>query len=271
MYPALDHSLTFRDLQVRVAEMNGNSTESGSAVAPPTDAVALDKIKRAINDAAANVARKASWLWLRQTHTITLDPDGTAVDNIDSDATRYALHPSVQSAPYGRVTWRNADQNDGGKVFSTSTDQLLYLTARDSASTGAPRYVSVQPSGASIPSGSRARMEMRVWPKPSEAFTLTCEFSVTPVPLVHDTDRGIWPPYMDLPIVRAAYASLLSYSDAEFATATSEADKALAEARAHEGENRNRRLGRMGSGRPEPVYVRPDSPITIPDIGFTME
>ena len=84
MYPALDHSLTFRDLQVRVAEMDGTATQSGTAVAPPTDAVALERLKRAINDAAANVARKASWLWLRQTHTITLDPDGAAVDNIDS-------------------------------------------------------------------------------------------------------------------------------------------------------------------------------------------
>jgi len=71
--------------------------------------------------------------------------------------------------------------------------------------------------------------------------------------------------------VRRAYAGLLKYSDAEFATATQEADKAIAEARAHEGENRNRKLGRMGPGRSDPVRVRSDSPITIPDIGFTME
>lgn len=272
MTPLLDHSLTFRELQVRVAEMDGTTDDSGSAVGVPTDAIALDKLKRAINDAAADIARKASWLWLRQTIVITLAPDGDAADSIDADATRYALPPQVVSAPYGRVIWKNADNTDGGKVFSTSTDQLLLLTARDPSTTGAPRYVSVQPAyGVNTPAGSRPRMEIRVWPKPSEAFTLTCEFSVTPIPLVNDSDRGIWPAYMDLPIVRRAYAVLLKYSDAEFATATQEADKAIAEARAHEGENRNRKLGRMGPGRSDPVRVRSDSPITIPDIGFTME
>jgi hypothetical protein len=234
--------------------------------------VTLDKIKRAINDAAANVARKASWLWLRQTHTITLNAAGTGSDNIGSDATRYALHPSVQSAPYGRVTWRNAAQTDGGKVFSTSTDQILYFNAMDSTTTGAPRYVSVQPAiGVATPAGGRPRMELRVWPKPSEAFTITCEFSVTPIPLTLDTDRGIWPAYMDLPIVRAAFASLLAYTDPQYATATGEADKAIAEARMHEGENRNRRLGRMESGRPEQFIHRKHGSLTIPDIGFTME
>ena len=272
MFPALDHSLTFREIQVRVAEMSGNTDESGSVVDVPTDAIALDKIKRAINDAAVDIARKASWLWLRQTIVITLAPDGDAADSIDADPTRYALPPQVVSAPYGRVIWKNPGGTDGGKVFSTATDQLLYLAARDPSTAGAPRYVSVQPAyGVNRPAGSRQRMELRVWPKPSEAFTLTCEFSVTPIPLVHDGDRGIWPAYMDLPIVRRAFVGLLKYSDAQFATATSEADKAIAEARAHEGENRNRRLGRMGLGRPESVYVRPESPITIPDIGFTME
>lgn len=271
MHPALDHSLTFRELQVRVAEMDGATDESGTAVGPPTDAIALDKVKRAINDAAVEIARKASWLWLRQTIVITMAPDGDAADSIDADATRYALPPQVVSAPYGRVTWKNADATDGGKVFSTSTDQLLYLAARDPNTTGAPRYVSVQPAyGVNTPAGSRPRMELRVWPKPAEAYTITCEFSVTPVPLVNDSDRGIWPPYMDMPVVRRAFAGLLKYSDAQFSIATQEADKAIAEARAHEGENRNRRLGRMGMGLPDTVYVRPESPITIPDIGFTM-
>ncbi|NBW11582.1 MAG: hypothetical protein EBR82_26485, partial [Caulobacteraceae bacterium] len=222
MHPDRDNSLTFRDLQIRVAELANLASHSGTVAAPPSDTLALDQIKRAINDAAANVARKASWLWLRQSHTITLDEDGTGVDNIAGDSTRYALHPSVQSAPYGRVTWRNAAQTDGGKVFSTSTDQLLYMLARDSQTTGAPRYISVQPAiGVSTPSGARPRMELRVWPKPSEAFTLTCEFSVTPVPLSLDTDRGIWPPYMDLPIVRAAFAAMLKYADPQFAAASS--------------------------------------------------
>lgn len=272
MFPALDHSLTFRDLQVRVAEMDGLADHSGTVAAPPSEAIGLDTIKRAINDAAADIARKASWLWLRQTITITLAPDGDAVDSIASDATRYALPPQVVSAPYGRVIWKNAGATDGGKVFSTSTDQLLYLAARDPDSTGAPRYVSVQPAyGLATAAGSRPRMEMRVWPKPSEAFTLTCEFSVTPIPLVNDSDRGIWPAYMDLPVVRRAYANIRKYTDADFAMATEAADKAIAEARAHEGENRNRRIGRMGAGRPDFAYVRPESPITIPDIGFTME
>ena len=64
MQPAFDHSLTFRDLILRVAELNATSDESGTTVGPPTDAIELDRIKRAINDAAADIARKASWRWL---------------------------------------------------------------------------------------------------------------------------------------------------------------------------------------------------------------
>jgi hypothetical protein len=86
MTPLLDHSLTFRELQVRVAEMDGTTDDSGSAVGVPTDAIALDKLKRAINDAAADIARKASWLWLRQTIVITLAP--TAMRPTPSTPTR---------------------------------------------------------------------------------------------------------------------------------------------------------------------------------------
>ncbi len=272
MYPDLDHSLNFRDLQVRVSEMAGLADHSGSTAAPPTDAIAIDRIKRAINDAAADVARKASWTWLRQSVTITLDSDGDSVLNIDGDATRYMLPVHVVSAPYGRVTWRNADQTIGGQVFSTATDRLLHMTAIDPSSTGAPRYISVQPaSGVNRPSGSRPILEMRVWPKPSEAYTVTGTFSMTPVPLVLDGDRGIWPAYMDLPIIRRAYVNLRKYTDSDFAAANEAADQALAEARAHEGENRNRTLGRMQPGRPEAATVLRDVSVTIPHLGFTME
>jgi hypothetical protein len=272
MHPDLDYSLNFRDLQVRVAEAIGQADHSGDTAAPPTDALALDRIKRAINDAVADIARKASWLWLRQTVTITLDPDGASVTNIDSDATRYMLPVHVVSAPYGRVTWRNAANTTGGQVFSASTDRLLHLTALHPSATGAPQVCSVQAAaGVNRPVGSRAVMEMRVWPKPSEAFTMTCSFSVTPVPLVHDGDRGIWPAYMDLPIIRKAAANTMGYTDPEYAPAQQAADLAIAEARAHEGENRNRTLGRMQHGRPEPEVIRPNVTVTIPDIGFTME
>lgn len=264
MQPAFDHSLTFRDLILRVAELNATSDESGTTVGPPTDAIELDRIKRAINDAAADIARKASWRWLRQTFTITLAPD----------ATRYALHPGVVSAPFGRITWTHPDGrgSGGGTVLSTHTDRLLHMLALSGDSTGAPRYCAVRPAlGVPTSSGSRPRIELLVWPSPDLAYTLTATFSCTPVPLSLDSDRGIWPPYMDLPIVRKAYAMMLAYTDPSFAAAQAEAQSAIAEARAQEGENTNRHLGRMGTGIPQPSRLTDTTSITIPDIGFTME
>lgn len=272
MQAALDHSLNFRDLQIRVAEMANLADHSGTKAAPPTDAINLDRVKRAINDAIADVARKASWTWLRQTMDITLSTDGSGSDCINTDATRYALHPMIVSAPYGRVTWRKSDNTQSGTVINTYTDRILRMRGDDNASTGTPRYCSVQPAyGGSTASGLRPRMEFRVWPKPSEAFVITATFSVTPLPMSLDSDRGIWPPYMDLPIIKKAYCNMLAYADPEFAAATLAADQAIGEARAQEGENRNRTLGRMGYGRPMPAVMHQETTITIPDIGFTME
>ena len=177
MQAAFDHSLTFRDLILRVAELNATSDESGSTVGPPTDAIELDRIKRHINDAAADIARYASWRWLRQTFTITLAPDGDSVDNIASDATRYALHPGVVSAPFGRVVWNHPENSGGGTVLSTHTDRLLHMLATSPDATGAPRYCAVRPAiGVATPAGGRSRIELLVWPTPDLAYTLTATF-----------------------------------------------------------------------------------------------
>ena len=193
------------------------------------------------------------------------------MDSIDADATRYAPHPGVVSAPFGRITWTHPDGrgSGGGTVLSTHTDRLLHMLALSGDSTGAPRYCPVRPAlGVPTSSGSRPRIELLCGPRPTSRTPSRRRSHARPF-RSRWTATGDMAPYMDLPIVRKAYAMMLAYTDPSFAAAQAERRR-VAEARAQRARTPTGTWG-MGTGIPQPSRLTDTTSITIPDIGFTME
>lgn len=215
---SLDQSKTFKEMQTDVCERVGIADYSGSVAAPTTDTALLDKVKRALQDAERELwravdprtSRAVKWVFTAPLVTITLDPEGDGPANIASDPTRYRLPRGVNSAPVGKMVWSDGSSS-GGHVFDTSIDRVLRKAAENSNSQGPPLYAAVyhDPSAVVAP-GERPPFELRVWPKPSKAFTVRARFKVEPIRLVNDGDRANRPAVHDLTVVAMAVEKIVN-------------------------------------------------------------
>lgn len=217
--------LNFAAIQLRVAELVGynayRTTDDDNRAIPPTDPNRLDRVKRAINDAAREFYRAVNpdlnithqWTWLRETVSFALDADGASAFNIDGDPRRYRLPESVSSHCV-RADWTTPSY-PGRMVYIVHGDQTRRHWSMYPDATGAPLYLSIVASPGDRKAGERTPYEMIVAPAPpdSSEYTLTAEFSVRTDPLVQDNDFGPWAPEDDMTIVWWA-ASLLAIGDA---------------------------------------------------------
>ncbi len=222
---ATQSGLKFSELQLRVAELVGynayQTSETDNRAIPPTDPNRLDRVKRAINDAAREFYRAVNpdlniihqWTWLRETVSIALDPDGESAINIDGDARRYRLPESVSSNCV-RADW-SSPTYPGRMIYVVHGDQTRRHWTTYPDATGAPLYLSIVASPGDRKAGERTPYEMIVAPAPTDAseYTIAAEFSVRTDPLTQDADYGPWAPEDDLTIVWWA-ASLLAIGDA---------------------------------------------------------
>jgi hypothetical protein len=209
-----EHSLTFRELQTRVAERLGIADYSGTVAAPPSDTNDADLVKRLLQDAVRQfvravypgTGRAVQWSWTAPIVSVSLTTDGTGSANIAGDATRYRLPEGVCSAPKGRVSW--SDGSTGGHVVDTSVDLVIRKQAERPSEVGPPLYCAVfQSTDPGNSPNQRPPMEMRVFPTPSRAITLTTRLKIEPTKMVNDADRGNWPASHDLTIVDMAVAA----------------------------------------------------------------
>lgn len=212
-----EDTLAFRDIQIRVAELVGYASyASDGTAAPPTDAGRLDQIKRAINDAIAEIVlavdaegRIIRWSWKTLHVSIPMTVDGDTPANIDGHAGRLALPWIVRSAPKGRVTWSLDDGMSGVGVRVVDADSVERDWFARPQAKGPPVMCAVRPLPNSAGPGGRTEYELIVAPRPDQSYTLHLAFDIGAFVLYADGDRCRWFPEMDLLLVAWA-ASLLS-------------------------------------------------------------
>lgn len=215
-----EDSLTYRDIQIRVAELVGYSSylPTGEATVP-ADAGRLDRIKRSINDAVREIAVATDgngqcirWVWKQVHTTIALVVAGDSPQNIDGDAGRYSLPWWVRSTPTGRATWSLADGMSGVAVAVVDAPSIERDWYSRPQAKGPPVMCGVRPRAFNTDPGQRLGYELLVSPRPDQAYVLHLQFEMGSFSLKGDGDRCPWFPEMDLLLVAWA-ASLLSPED----------------------------------------------------------
>lgn len=224
---ATQSGLNFYDIQLRVAELSGltqyRTDDDDNRAIPPDDPNKLDRVKRAINDAAREFFRAVDpklgkthkWTWLKESLTFDLAPEGDGPINIAGDARRYRIPPHV-AGHCTRADWSSPGY-PGRMIYVVHADQVRRHWSAHPEATGAPLYMAVVASPEAKQSGGRTPMELCIAPAPSDSstFTIRAEFPVRTDPLVQDADYGVWPSDDDMTIVWWA-ASLLKFGDQQF-------------------------------------------------------
>ena len=215
----------------------------------PTDPNLLDRLERAVNDAAADLARRYRWSWLTPIVSITLYPDGDGPDNIDSAPGRYLLPSTIQSAPLGRVAWRDPTDSYGGQVTDTHISRLEEAAAAAPTAEGPPRLVAVWARvGGSTAIGQRPGLEMTVWPKPDLAYTVRARFRRQVSRMTDHAERGIWSEVHDPTVIALACAKFMRPTDTGYAEIRADADAKVSESIRIDQDMTGKRVGAVKSG-----------------------
>lgn len=254
MNDAADTSMTFRDLILRVAEA-GNMCDypegEANEAAIPVDRHDLDLCKRSVRDGLEQFYRaNKAWTFLQPEVTMTLSTDGTGAANIAADPCRYRLPWYTNGASSGSLVWSNGAGNYGGAVILTNFERLAAASATNPNLTGFPQLACILPAplGVAVTVGDRQGWELRIWPKPNEAYTLKARFRVFPRRLEDLDERHVAGAPHDQTIVSYAIWTL-KRRDAEtnpgvLATYKAEAEQGLKQSMILDAPNIPRLLGR---------------------------
>ncbi len=192
-----DTSLSNRDLLIWVAEalnvasyVNPDDTNDNRA-RPPTDPQRLDRCQRAVNAGISLMTRDnrtaGGWYALRPRVTINVGTDTTAPSVLDGDTQRYRLPWQVQGQPTGAWVWKVPGSTLSGELHSLHPDQVDRMTVYP-ASLNYPLAISVVPHTA-VDANDRSGWEVRVWPSPSQPYTISASFRHVPKPMSNLADR----------------------------------------------------------------------------------
>jgi hypothetical protein len=195
--------LTFRDLQIRVAEYLGVADYSGGTAAPPSDPHDLELVKRLVNDGYRRfIAANPRWQWLTPLITITFDPTGAGSQCVAGDASRYYMPDGF----YGSLVEPFTYGSTGPRVYIRAVNEAV-IRALQSAGTasGYPTLVALRPLAVTAASTGQ-RWEAVFWPTPGADYTVTARARLFPDKLVNDTDRPISGFQHDQAVLYAALA-----------------------------------------------------------------
>jgi hypothetical protein len=208
--------MSFRDIQIRVAELAGvASYDSAGLAVPPTNAYNLDRLKRAITDAVRQITnavdpktlRTVKWAWNYASIDVTLSADGSDARCVDGDSRRYLLPEWIASAPVNRVTW-TAPNTYGGKTSVVGPEAIEREWAVSSEYKGPPYAVAVRALADRKTVGNRPRFELIVACKPDQAYTLKLRHRIGSWLLDADSDRCPWPAFLDDLLIAWAWVLL---------------------------------------------------------------
>lgn len=171
-------ALSFRDLQIRVAEYLGIVDYTDAGPTPPSNASDLELVKRLVNDGWRKFcSEKPDWHFFRQTISLRLmDPAVT----INGENWRYRMPWFFQGTIYTRWTYGT----DGPRLTCDVVDEGLIREKRAASSdtTGYPTISAFRKT-------SDGLWEALFWPTPAYAENLEIQVRAYPQAMVRDTDR----------------------------------------------------------------------------------
>lgn len=206
-------SMTLADIKNRVAlRAQKIVQDSAGKIVADTMEPAADLIEKAVYDGIQAFWLEHDWAFASQFVQFNLDPDGTGPLNIDGDAGRYLLPEYVQSVPLARVLLRYPNSGGCIPLQTLHMDQVVARQFTEPDIEGTPTDCAVEWNHANAPGMSqRGAFELRVFPKPSQAFTVGFRARTGPVPMVNDTQRGNWPGAHDAAVVACAVVELMRH------------------------------------------------------------
>lgn len=252
--------MTLDDLCVRVAEAIGLASyvnpddENDNRPRVPTDPYALDRVRKAVNDAQSYIARKYAGKWncLRPEWSLQLSADGTGPYNVNSDAGVYRLPRWTCGAPVGAFSASLTGSSAGFPVNVTNRARVRDLLNANPNASGRPTLAAIIPGAA--PGASQDDIWcylLHLYPKPSEDYELTADWHVTPYRMKYGTDRHVFGMQHDQTMVTVSVWIALRDDRANesdpsvLAMWKTEAEQAIAESWALDSQNQPRSLGKL--------------------------
>lgn len=200
-------SMTRADIKKRVAlrvdqiEQSASTGKNEARATNPTD----DLLDLAVRDGTDEFYRAHKWSFDSQFVEFTLAPAGDGPLNINADPTRILLPPYIESLPQTSVLFKGPGTNPGGRARVRHMDEVATRAYQDPISMGFPEAVGCE-YNATLRAGlsERGGIELRVWPKPDQAYVLGFRSRIGAIPFVVDSQRGQWPQGHDATVVAFA-------------------------------------------------------------------
>lgn len=190
--------LTFYDLLKDFAERVGVrdwGTGADNRITVPADPATRDRLVRAINAGRRELySRLPEARCFTPIISVTLDPTGTSVQNIDGDASKYRLPYTVQSLAGGQWAWKTGDaESDWGGILRQAHQadlMALYASTGTAILTGPPNVIALVQNVLSGPNEPARRTASFLWiyPKPEQTYVVQGQARIMYSPLSEDSD-----------------------------------------------------------------------------------
>lgn len=191
--------LTFKQMQVRVAEFLGVADYSSGPAGVPTDAHDLELVKRLVNDGYRRFLGEKEWTFLLVPLTLTLNTS----PEVASDPSRYYLPDDFGGSLLAPFTYDAT--GPGVEIVETSPEDIRVFQAAQGDTTGDPQMFAVRAiNTTSTTSGQR--WEAVFWPAPSGGQTIYSRYRRWPNALVNDSDASVAGFQHDRTVLAAALA-----------------------------------------------------------------
>lgn len=226
-------NMTLKDLTLRVAERAAKIQQNATTgkVEARTVEPDADSLYRSVIDGAREFEDAHDWAWKECVVEMQLYPDGDGPRNIEGSAYRYLLPQPFSAIPSGDVQW-TLDNSDGGDCHIRHHSYVRRQRFLNPTETGPPQIISGHYSplvGGGKSSGGG--IELQVFPKPDDNYTVSFESRLGYSVLTDASDRGYWPACHDQTVVafavRCLFVSDRQAGDVAKREAAMEADRLL--------------------------------------------
>ncbi len=198
---------TMRQHLIALADAVGvASFDENGAVALPDDEYELGKLKTKYNEGLTLMAMSKTngWYALNPVVPVKLTTNTTSSEIIEGDISRYRLPAWVSGQPLGQWTWTLDNGSMAGRCTSRAWGDITNMLAMNRGG-GIPRFVACMPQDERLSDNStRKTWQIRVAPKPNQAYTLSAKFRRSIVTMSELGDRHAFGALHDLTVLAAA-------------------------------------------------------------------
>lgn len=191
--------LTFKAMQVRVAEYLGLADYTSGAAGVPLDAHDLDLVKRLVNDGYRRFLAEKEWTFLLVPLSLTLNTS----PQVASDPARYYLPDDFGGSLLAPFTYDAS--GPGVEIEETSPEDIRIYQAAQGETTGDPQLFAVRAINTTATTVGQ-RWEAVFWPAPAGGQTIFSRYRRWPNLLVNDGDSSVAGFQHDRTVLAAALA-----------------------------------------------------------------